>query len=119
MNSNLFDRLNTGGSFLENVYNQEELEKQAKKQAISQVKALGGLAHQQISQAIGESGVEAAVGAAGIAYPLVKKYGGQVTKDFPSMDLGGLSDVKDKIVNSVTDHVRGLRQGAAQVQATS
>ena len=116
MNSNLFDRLNTGGSFLENVYNQEELEKQAKKQAISQVKALGGLAHQQISQAIGESGVEAAVGAAGIAYPLVKKYGGQVTKDFPSMDLGGLSDVKDRIVNSVTDHVRGLRQGAAQAQ---
>lgn len=116
MNSNLFDRLNAGGSFLENIYNQEELEKQAKKQAIAQVKALGGLAHQQITQAIGESGVEAAVGAAGIAYPFVKKYGGQITKDFPSMDLGGISDAKDRIVNSVTDHVRALRQTAAQAQ---
>lgn len=116
MNSNLFDRLNAGGSFLENVYNQEELEKQAKKQAIAQVKALGGLAHQQITQAIGESGVEAAVGAAGIAYPFVKKYGGEITKDFPSMDLGGLNQAKDRIVNSVTEHVRGLRQGAAQLQ---
>ena len=116
MNSNLFDRLNAGGSFLENIYNQEELEKQAKKQAIDQVKALGGLAHQQITQAIGESGVEAAVGAAGIAYPFVKKYGGEITKDFPSMDLGGLNQAKDRIVNSVTEHVRGLRQGAAQLQ---
>jgi len=117
MNSNLFDRLNTGGSFLENVYNQEELEKQAKKQALGQVKALGGLAHQQISQAIGESGVEAAVGAAGIAFPLVKKYGGDLTKDFPSMDLGGLNQAKDRIVDSVTSHVRGLRQQAAQLQS--
>jgi len=117
MNSNLFDRLNSSGSFLENVYNQEELEKQAKKQAIGQVKALGGLAHQQISQAIGESGVEAAVGAAGIAYPFVKKYGGQVTKDFPSMDLGGLNQAKDRIVNEVSQHVRGLRQQAAQLQS--
>tara|TARA_R100000353_G_scaffold103562_2_gene74891 strand:+ start:694 stop:2655 length:1962 start_codon:yes stop_codon:yes gene_type:complete len=117
MNSNLFDRLNAGGSFLENIYNQEELEKQAKKQALSQVKALGGLAHQQIQQAIGESGVEAAVGAAGIAFPLVKKYGGDLTKDFPSMDLGGLNQAKDSIVNSVTSHVRGLQQQAAQLQS--
>ena len=117
MNSNLFDRLNSSGSFLENVYNQEELEKQAKKQALGQVKALGGLAHQQISQAIGESGVEAAVGAAGIAYPLVKKYGGDLTSDFPSMDLGGLNQAKDRIVDSVTSHVRGLQQQAAQLQS--
>ncbi len=117
MNSNLFDRLNSSGSFLENVYNQEELEKQAKKQAIGQVKALGGLAHAQISQAIGESGVEAAVGAAGIAYPLIKKYGGDLTSDFPSMDLGGLNQAKDSLVNSVTSHVRGLQQQAAQLQS--
>ena len=111
MNNNLFNRLAAGDSFLENAYSQENLEKQARQLAQQQIKAVQGVAHQQLAQAIGESGVEAAVGAAGIAYPFVKKYAPEFADRLPSMQ--SLPGIRDFNVSNLRDSARQLGERIA------
>lgn len=111
MNNNLFNRLASGDSFLENAYSQENLEKQARQLAQQQVKAVQGVAHQQLAQAIGESGVEAAVGAAGIAYPFVKKYAPEFADRLPSMQ--SLPGIRDFNVSNLRNSARELGERIA------
>ncbi len=112
MSANMFNRLSTGQDFLQNAYSQENLEKQAKKLASQQVKAVQGVAHQAIQSAIGESGVEAAVGAAGIAYPFVKKYAPELTDKLPDLSRG-FSGVADSAASHFTKTFQDVRQAAA------
>lgn len=111
MNNNLFNRLAAGDSFLENAYSQENLEKQARQLAQQQVKAVQGVAHQQLAQAIGESGVEAAVGAAGIAYPFVKKYAPEFADRLPSMN--SLPGIRDFNVSNLRNSLRDVGERLA------
>lgn len=112
MSANMFNRLSTGQDFLQNAYSQENLERQAKKLASQQVKAVQGVAHQAIQSAIGESGVEAAVGAAGIAYPFVKKYAPELTDKLPDLSRG-FSGAVDSAASHFTKTYQDVRRTAA------
>ena len=116
MSASLFNRLSSGQDFLENAYSQENLEKQAKKLAQQQVAAVQGVAHQAITSAIGESGVEAAVGAAGIAYPFVKKYGSKFVdkSDLPDLTRG-VSGVRDEISNQISKVTQRVKDTTARL----
>lgn len=106
MNSNLFNRLSSGQNWLDNAFSQEETEKQAQKYAKEQVGAIQSQAEDLLREKIGDSGVEAVVGAGALAAPYLKRAIGM------NRGTAGVTDKVSDAVGNVSKQVRGLQQTA-------
>jgi len=110
MNSNLFNRLSSGQNWLDNSYSQENVEDQAKKYAQRQVGAIQAQAADILREKIGDSAVEAVVGAGAIAAPYLKR----------ALNMsGGTSGVTDKVSDAVGNVSKQIKQGIRGVQETA
>lgn len=108
--NNQFNRLSSGQNWLDNAYSQEDAEDQARKLAQGQVKALQAQASDLLREKIGDSAVEAIVGAGAVAAPFVKRALGM---------SGGTSGVTDKVSDAVGNVSKQFREGVRGVQQTA
>ena len=108
--NNQFNRLSSGQNWLDNAYSEEDAEAQARKLAQGQVKALQAQASDLLREKIGDSAVEAIVGAGAVAAPFVKRALGM---------SGGTSGVTDKVSDAVGNVSKQFREGVRGVQQTA
>ena len=108
--NNQFNRLSSGQNWLDNAYSEEDAEAQARKLAQGQVKALQAQASDLLREKIGDSAVEAIVGAGAVAAPFVKRALGM---------SGGTSGVTDKVSDAVGNVSKQIREGVRGVQQTA
>ena len=108
--NNQFNRLSSGQNWLDNAYSEEDAEAQARKLAQGQVKALQAQASDLLREKIGDSAVEAIVGAGAVAAPFVKRALGM---------SGGTSGVTDKVSDAVGNVSKQFREGLRGVQQTA
>ena len=110
MNSNLFNRLSSGQNWLENSYSEENVEDQAKKYAQRQVGAIQAQAADILREKIGDSAVEAVVGAGAIAAPYLKR----------ALNMsGGTAGATDKVSDAVGNVSKQIKQGIRGAQETA
>mgnify|MGYP003629018956 FL=1 len=107
---------NLGSTDLSSLISQENMEKQAKALAQQQVSAATQGTEAYLKDRLGESQVEAAVGAASIAYPFLKP---QIAKaKQAAVKMFDNSGIKDQAADAIGSVSRNVRNVQATVQQT-
>lgn len=107
---------NLGNTDLSSLISQENMEKQAKALAQQQVSAATQGTEAYLKDRLGESQVEAAVGAASIAYPFLKP---QITKaKQAAVKMFDNTGIKDQAADAIGSVSRNVRNVQASVQQT-
>jgi hypothetical protein len=107
---------NLGSTDLSSLISQENMEKQAKALAQQQVSAATQGTEAYLKDRLGESQVEAAVGAASIAYPFLKP---QIAKaKQAAVKMFDNSGIKDQAADAIGSVSRNVRNVQASVQQT-
>lgn len=107
---------NLGNTDLSGLVSEENMEKQAKKLAQQQVSAATKSTEAYLKDRLGESEVEAAVGAATIAYPFIKPQ--LIKAKDAAVKMFGDSGIKDQAADAIGSVSRNVRNVQATVQET-